>query len=83
MTKNRKTISLDIEPHLLDAIDARAKDVGLSRNEWFNRTTKWVIHNLPVGMPKHALEEAARCAPEKVRGIEPVDMGLDTPEGTR
>lgn len=76
-----KQIALRIDPTLLAAIDARASDVGLSRNDWIEKCTKWAIHNLPFGASGPVRREAAVRAPHDVAGEYSVDMGLDNIEG--
>jgi hypothetical protein len=74
MTKQQIAVRLD--EGLLKEIDARAKEVGLSRNEWIEKSSKWVIHNLPFGAVGPVRRKAAQDAPHEVAGAYSVDMNL-------
>lgn len=77
----KKSTNLRIDAELLDAIDRRAGEVGLSRNEWIERCTRWAIHNLPFKASGPVRTKAARNAPDEVAGTYAEDMGLDGPDG--
>jgi hypothetical protein len=76
-----KQIALRLTPELVAAIDARAKDVGKSRQDWVERSLRWVIQSLPVRASVSEAHHAALTAPYDVAGNKPVDMGLDRPDG--
>lgn len=77
----KKQAALRFDEDLLAAIDRRAKDVGLSRNEWIERCTRWTIHNLPFGADGPIRKQKAMEAPHDVAGEHSEDMGLDSPDG--
>lgn len=84
MANTEKSFSTRMDTDLIAAIDARAKDVGLSRNEWIVRCSRWAIHNLPdrqSGKDPAAKRAFADSAPPEVAGSYSMDMGLDGPEG--
>lgn len=75
-----------IDVNVLTAIDVRAKEMGLSRNEWVERCARWAIHNLPDRQyltDPIAKQKFADSAPPEVAGNHPEDMGLDGPEGKK
>lgn len=81
---DEKQITLRVPSDVLDGIDARAKQVGLSRQQWIVRCARWAIHNLPdrqSGSDPAAKQKFADSAPPEVAGTRSVDMGLDMPEG--
>lgn len=53
---------------LLERIDARAKDVGLSRNAWMEKAIDWVLTYLPTGLAHPERDRVATDAPEEVTG---------------
>lgn len=82
--KQQTQITVRYDVDLLAAIDRRAKDTGLSRNEWVVRCTRWAIHNLPT--PAHGKDPEAKrkfmeSAPKEVAGTRSEDMGLADMEG--
>lgn len=79
MTEKQITVRMDDD--LIDAIDRRAGEVGLSRNEWISRCTRWSIHNLPWKASGPVRRAAAARAPREVSGTYSEDMGLDGPDG--
>lgn len=84
MSDTKKAFNVRLDGPLLDAIDRRAKDVGLSRNEWIERCTRWVIHTLPADVTDPVAVSAMKAsAPPEVAGLRSEDMGLNAPEGKR
>lgn len=53
---------------VVEAMDARAKGVGLSRTVWLERAVTWVLANLPTGLGNPARDEVASKAPREVAG---------------
>lgn len=53
---------------LLDRIDTRAKDVGLSRNAWLEKAVDWVLTYLPTGLKNPPRDQVATEAPDEVAG---------------
>ena len=46
MTDTTKTpFNLRLPKDLLDQVDRRAEDLGLSRNQWYENMTRWVLAN--------------------------------------
>jgi predicted HicB family RNase H-like nuclease len=45
MTDIKKSILLRLPEDLVKKADARAKERGMSRNQWFENMTKWVVEN--------------------------------------
>jgi hypothetical protein len=83
MTDDLKATNVRLSADLLDAIDRRAKTVGISRNAWLEKSLRWVIHNLPTGMSSAERVAAVQAAPPEVTGTFTEDMGLDGPDGKR
>lgn len=73
--------NIRIDRDVLDGIDKRAKEVGLSRNEWIERCSRWALHNLPYRADAETRTRVALAAPAEVKGKTRMDMGLDGIEG--
>jgi hypothetical protein len=43
-----KSFSLRLPADLVAKVDARAKEKNISRNEWYERMTRWTLANAPV-----------------------------------
>lgn len=65
-----KTFSTRFSEGLLDRLDARAKEVGLSRNAWLEQAVEWVLTNLPHRVQNPERDRAAAAAPKEVAGTE-------------
>lgn len=42
-----KPFNLRLPAEMVEAVDARAKKRGISRNEWYERMTQWVLEHAP------------------------------------
>jgi hypothetical protein len=49
-------------------MDARAKDVSLSRNAWMVKSLTWVLTYLPTGIKAPLRDQVATEAPDDVTG---------------
>lgn len=65
-----KSFTSRLPEHLLERLDARAKEVGLSRNAWLEQAVEWVLTNLPHRMGNPDRDRAASEAPREVAGTE-------------
>jgi hypothetical protein len=77
----KKSTNIRIDSDVLDAIDARAKERNLSRNEWIEKCCRWALHNLPYGADGPHRRKVAAAAPPDVAGTHQVNLGLDDIEG--
>lgn len=62
------TLSLRLPQELIDRIDARTRDVGLSRNQWAAKCFDWVLTYLPTGIAHPQRDKVASEAPREVTG---------------
>lgn len=62
------TISIRLPQEMIDRIDARVKDVGLSRNAWAAKCFDWVLRYLPTGLAHPERDRVATDAPDDVTG---------------
>lgn len=53
---------------VVEAMDARARTVGLSRAAWLEKAVSWVLANLPTGIEAPLRDEVASRAPREVAG---------------
>ena len=44
-TSDTKPFNLRLPADVVQQVDARAKNLGLSRNQWFENMTRWVLDN--------------------------------------
>lgn len=68
-------IALRIDPELVEEIDARielmrAKGKTISRNQWFENMTRWVVYDLPYQARQSDLIKAWPNMPEEALRVD-------------